>query len=166
MKFVPEEDRLLLRISTTQQELLQFYLTRRYVKILWAPLSKVLLADPSFQTYDEEAQRAVFAFEHEKQMSQANTQQKFDDTKVKEQPVGGTPLLLTKTELAKLPDAKPALGIRDQQGRGIVLAAGSPALHYLYRMLITSVPKIGWELTLEPIEHFRDNGDQSDHQTH
>ena len=45
MRFVPLEDRVLWRLNTVDSSGYQFWLTRRYVKLLWPVLLKMLTAD-------------------------------------------------------------------------------------------------------------------------
>lgn len=154
LKFVPEEDRLLLRINTKEKELLEFFITRRFLKVVWTPLSQVLLSDPAFKAYDEPAQKAVFAFEHEKKMTGASVEKKFEETETTKL-MASTPLLLTTAQVLTLPDNMKALGLKDQQGRGITLNSNAPALHFIYRLLLATVPTVGWDFQLQPIETFK-----------
>ena len=42
MSYSAEQDRLLLRVGTTDKKEYQLMLTRRFVRVLWAALIKVL----------------------------------------------------------------------------------------------------------------------------
>ena len=49
MSFSPEEDRMLLRISTTDESEYHLWLTRRFIKVLWAALLKTMERDSQLQ---------------------------------------------------------------------------------------------------------------------
>lgn len=166
VKYIPEEDRMILRINTSKDELLEYYITRRYLKILWTPLGQVLLGDPNFKAYDSESKKAVFAFEHEKKMLSGITSKPFVEKKKEvkkvEPPTLATVpedkpqfLLFTMAQVLTLADSSQALKLCDQQGRGLTLDCNTPALHFLYRLLLSTEPTTGWDLQLQPIDTFK-----------
>ena len=63
--FVPEQDRLLFRLNTTgrQQQEFRFWLTRRYVRILWKALLNMLKAqdpnEPEQQQFTQEPTKSA-----------------------------------------------------------------------------------------------------------
>ena len=46
MAYQPVEDRILVRVSSTELAEFRFWMTRRYVKLLWTVLLKLLERDP------------------------------------------------------------------------------------------------------------------------
>ena len=49
MNYSAEQDRLRLRVGTTDKKEYQFMLTRRFVRVLWAALIKVLEKQPDLK---------------------------------------------------------------------------------------------------------------------
>ena len=47
VSFAPAEDRLLLRVSTDEHTEFQFWLTRRYVRLLWPILEQMVAVTPA-----------------------------------------------------------------------------------------------------------------------
>ena len=47
MAFDKLQDRILLRVSTSDQAEFRFWMTRRYTKLLWTMLIKMLERDPA-----------------------------------------------------------------------------------------------------------------------
>lgn len=64
--YQPLEDRILLRIMVTDRSEFRCWLTRRYVKLLWQVMLKLLERDPSTTTLpNENTRRAMIDFQHE-----------------------------------------------------------------------------------------------------
>ena len=93
------EDRLLLRLSTTDNCEFRFWLTRRFVKRLWAMLVQMLEWDQAVrQQVDPATRRAVLDIQHEGYAQQANYAKKFEEVP-RQLPLGETPALLAKAIL-------------------------------------------------------------------
>ena len=66
MAYQPVEDRILVRVSSTELAEFRFWMTRRYVKLLWTVLLKLLERDPVAAAQgDEKTRRALVGFQHE-----------------------------------------------------------------------------------------------------
>ena len=74
MSHSTEEDRLLLRISTLDKAEFRFWLTRRFVNILWPALMKVLEKEnpAARKNLMPEAKKAVVAMEHQDAVAAAD----------------------------------------------------------------------------------------------
>src|SRR5436190_2425472 len=103
MKYSAQEDRILLRISSTERAEFRFWLTRRYVKLLWTILLKMLERDPSAaQHADENVRRTLLGFQHESAVQSANFAKPFEED-VSSLPLGANPVLLSRIS-GKQPD--------------------------------------------------------------
>ncbi|MDX1528102.1 MAG: hypothetical protein R3337_05705, partial [Gammaproteobacteria bacterium] len=101
IRFVPREDRILLRIRTTDSSEFRFWLTRRYVKLLWPVVVKMLKADRRVQLQpNAEAKSAVLSFRHEKVIKEGDFSTKYKEDAA-ELPLGESPLVLARIQLKK-----------------------------------------------------------------
>ena len=73
MSYSAEQDRLLLRVGTTDKKEYQLMMTRRFVRVLWAALIKVLGSQPDLKRdLMPKVKKAVMAMEHQKALSGAD----------------------------------------------------------------------------------------------
>src|SRR5262245_43215607 len=114
------EDRLLLRLSTTDNHEFRFWLTRRFVKRLWAMLVQMLEWDQAVrQQLDPETRRAVLDIQHEGFSQQANYAKKFDESTGEVPhalPLGEAPTLLARAKGKKREKATQLLSLYPQHG--------------------------------------------------
>ena len=96
------EDRLLLRLSTTDNYEFRFWLTRRFVKRLWAMLVQMLEWDQAVrQQADPVTRRTVLDIQHEGYSQQANYAKKFEEPTQetpRSLPLGDAPIVLAKAK--------------------------------------------------------------------
>ena len=148
MSFAPAEDRLLLRISATDGTEYRFWLTRRYVQLLWPVLTKILANHPQVrEQVTNQAKETVLSFQHEQAVQQADFKQSFKEHPAA-LPLGDAPLLLAKAQLKPGPDAGNTLSLLPEQGQGIDLAMNTEMVHAFVRLLITTTAKTDWALNL------------------
>ena len=97
-----EEDRLLLRVSTTEEQEYCLWLTRMMVSKLWPALNNCVrdLDTRRAGASDKPAavQQAYEAFERDKNLQAINLQQQYQAPKT--QPLGDKPLLITSIDIA------------------------------------------------------------------
>ena len=81
MSHSAKEDRLLLRISTTEKSEFQFWLTRRFVLVLWLALLTVIeQEDPGTKrNLMPAAKKAVMAMEHQQAVGVSDFTRKHDE---------------------------------------------------------------------------------------
>lgn len=144
----PEQDRLLLRVSTNDGAELRFWLTRRYIKGLWPALMKMaeVIGEARIQS-DPEVRKAVLEFEHEKAVRQADFATPYKAAA--NLPLGAEPLLVTK--LRAQPDGRgnAVLAMHPAQGQGMDLAMDANLLHSFTRLVQGAVSKTDWDVRLE-----------------
>jgi hypothetical protein len=145
-RYVPLEDRVLLRVNSTDHSEFRFWLTRRYVRLLWPVLSQLLQGDPQIsQASDEQARQAILAFQHESALSQSTFSTAFKEEQAKF-PLGETPVLLARIQTKTTTQGQSILCLHPEQGQGIDLNMNKTLLHALIRLLTDAVQKAGWEL--------------------
>jgi hypothetical protein len=146
------EDRLLLRLSTTDNHEFRFWLTRRFVKGLWAMLVQMLEWDQAVrQQVDPETRRTVLDIQHEGFSQQANYAKKFEEATQevpRSLPLGETPLVLAKAKGKKGEQGMQLLSLHPHQGQGIDLTLDTKLLHIFTRALRESVAKTDWDIEL------------------
>lgn len=80
MLYVPEEDRILFRVNSTDKQEYRLWLTRRYALLLNKVFEAHLGSDPDVSTQETpEAKQAIQEFKQEKAMEGANYKQAFDE---------------------------------------------------------------------------------------
>ena len=157
-QFLPEEDRLLIRVNTKENQQYRFLFTRRYVQGLWPSLLKAMGSDPEVvqktpasTPQSEQTKSAVMSFKHEATIQKAQSKKKFVE-KGKESPWGTEGVLLSKVSLQPNNKGGFTLGIHDKEGKGLQIESGNQLLHFIYRLLIEGVAAANWGLVLPTFE--------------
>lgn len=150
LQYLPEEDRLLLLLNTSTKEQFRLLLTRRFTKLLWPLLNRVMVNDEKVAATDPQTKRVAAAFQHEKMMEGADYQEKFIQDNLT-YPWGQEPILLMKIVLKPMANGKSGLGIYDKAGVGLEFTPDNKALHYIYSTLAKIVEKADWDLRLEEL---------------
>lgn len=148
MRYVPQEDRILLRLNTTDRNEFRFWLTRRFTRLLWSAVSRLVSADPQVRTTaDPLARQTILAFQHEQALRQANFSRPFEETSA-QAPLGETPLLLDKIQVKGAADGRQILCLVPARGQGVELALSQNLLHAFLRLLTEAVGKAEWDLNI------------------
>lgn len=146
------EDRLLLRLSTTDNSEFRFWLTRRFTRRLWGMLVQMLEWDQAVkQQVMPETRRTVLEIQHEGYSRQANYAKQFDEPAQKTPrrlPLGEVPVLLAKAKGKKGDHGYQMLGLHPQQGQGIDVTLDTKLLHIFMRLLREQVSKTDWDVNL------------------
>ena len=153
MSHSTEEDRLLLRISTFDKAEFRFWLTRRFVNILWPALMKVLEKEnpAARKNLMPEAKKAVVAMEHQDAIVVADFSRSHDEGNKDLTPGTGDnrgPLLVIGGSVS--PDKSGATGLilKTNNNAEIKASLNKELLHALCRLLIGTTMKAGWDLDL------------------
>src|SRR5688572_24571546 len=108
----PEQDRLLMLISTSDSAEIRAWLTRRFVKLLWPLLVK--LAEESSPRIsaqsNPEARKAMLGMEHEEAVTRADFSKPYAQGG-RSTPLGEAPLLLARIQTARDRNGQPVLGL-------------------------------------------------------
>jgi hypothetical protein len=142
------EDRILLRLSTTDECEFRFWLTRRFVKRLWGMVVKMLEQDAAVRQYaDEDTRRAVMDFQQEGYSGQGDFSRDFESRPYK-MPLGEQPVLLAKGTGKLQDDGAYLLRLHPERGQGIDLTLDTKLLHLFSRLLIETVARADWDIKL------------------
>ena len=150
MDFNPEQDRLLMLISASEQVEVRMWLTRRFVKLLWPLLVKLAEeASPRIRTQANlEARKALLGIEHEQAVSKANFEQPYDNS-TRAMPLGAEPLLLARIQTGQDPSGHPVVAMHPSEGQGVTLTLDPVLLHSMCRLLQAAVKKSDWDMDLK-----------------
>lgn len=147
LRFNAEEDRLLLRLGTDDNCEYRFWLTRRYVRLLWPVLRQLLgsAAAAASAAADEAATQAVVSFRHEQAVQEADFATPFQESG-HHLPIGEAPMLLCHLQLKSGTDGAAILALYPQQGQGVEIAMSEPLLHGFCRLLADAVATADWDI--------------------
>jgi hypothetical protein len=152
IRFIPEEDRLLFSMNTTDKQQFRFYFTRRWVKLFWPNLTKILEAEMPDASFDTPSKEAAVAFQHEVAMSDAEYDKPFETENVT-YPWGDEPLVATEVRFKEPPMELPSIGIYAANGIGLEFNCGHKILHYFYQVLPEATERAGWDMVLARAEY-------------
>ena len=148
MSYNAQEDRILLRILTTQRAEFRFWMTRRYVKLLWTVLIKLLERDPAAAAQaDESLRRTVMGMQHASAVSGGEFAKPYEEG-VSVLPLGAAPVLLERVSGKQSVNQQPTLSLHPQTGQGIDLGVNTGLLHMISKLLVDAVAKSDWDLKL------------------
>ena len=149
LDFIPEQDRLLLRVSTDSQLEVRLWLTRRALRLLWPLLVQMVRSSPEVALQSNpQARDALVGMQHEQALSRANFTAAFEEAP-RQMPLGTEPILVVRIQANKDEKGKQVLGLLPQQGQGIHLTLDNTLLHSLCKLLQNAVAKSDWDIALE-----------------
>ena len=141
-RYDANEDRTLLRLTTTARQEFRFWVTRRYAKLLSAALSgsaeRGAAVTPALR-------ETVLAFEQEAALASADFETQFNDTDTST-PLGDTPVLLARISCTREHDGITALAMHPLQGQGIEIRLDQTLLHSMLKLLTETALSAEWEL--------------------
>lgn len=144
MSYSAEEDRVLLRINTTDQEEFRFWLTRRYCQLIIQALNAHRSADPDVSAQATPvARQAVEEFKQEAAISQGNFDQAFQEAS--SFPFGEAPALAQKLKY-KVDSGLLALTIEPGSGNGITIKLDSKLNYNVAKLLQGAISAGEWPL--------------------
>ena len=149
LDFIPEHDRLLLRLSTDNRLEVRLWLTRRALRLLWPLLVQMVRSSPEVERQSNPQVRdALVGMQHERALERADFGKPFEEVP-REMPLGTEPILVAQIRTSKDREGNPVLGLLPQRGQGIHLTLDNTLLHSLCRMLQDAVAKTDWDVALD-----------------
>ena len=149
LDFNPEQDRLLLRVSTDNQLEVRLWLTRRALRLLWPLLVQMVRASPEIaQQSNPDARDALVGMQHEQALRRADFAKAFEEVPRK-MPLGAEPILVVHIQASRDGDGNQVLGLLPQQGPGIHLTLDNTLLHSLCKLVQNAAAKSDWNLALD-----------------
>ncbi|MEO5366850.1 MAG: hypothetical protein H7831_10975 [Magnetococcus sp. WYHC-3] len=147
-----EEDRLLLRIRTGDEQEFQFWLTRHFMKKLWPAMLQSLGAEVVPPTVAEPARRqALLAFQHEQTLERANFATPYDENPPQSFPLGAQPLLVVQAGLRAPQGGTWVLTLRPSSGQGVDLGLDPTLMHGLCKLLSEAAARMDWDLDFQVV---------------
>ena len=148
MAYDKQQDRILLRMSTTEHAEFRFWMTRRYVKLLWAILIKMLERDPVAAVHaDERIRRTMMGFQHADAVRGGEFGKQYEGS-AGALPLGEAPVLLSRITAKQNPDGQRFLCMHPEQGQGIDVSVNSDLLHMISKLVVDAAAQSDWELNL------------------
>lgn len=146
IKYIAAEDRLLLRVSSSDDREFRFWMTRRFIKMIWPALGNALKQSSRIQTQSSPAaKRELLAFEHHQAVSDSDFTTPYRDTP-KTLPLGNAPIVLAKMQLRRKDDGSTVMSLGPERGTGIDLALDTAVLHSLTELISNGARIAGWDL--------------------
>jgi len=157
LDFVPEQDRLLMRISTSDGQEVLLWLTRRCVKLIWPLMLKMVESSPRVQLSGAtaEARAALLGLEHERAVQAADFSKPYEQSALA-RPLGEEPILVTRIQSRREENGSHVLTLLPARGQGVHLSLDENLLHSCCKLFQNAVAKADWDFKLEfpqpPIE--------------
>lgn len=154
MRYSPVQDRVLLIISTTDGRESRFWMTRRFVTVLWKGLPQVLASYPALAgAVDAEAKEAILAMRHQEAVQDSNfdTPFKGEEPKPDEKKDRDSGLdipLLTGVKGGVQADGRAAFQFETEGGKPFRFDLQEKLLHAFCHLLIDVTTKAGWDLNM------------------
>lgn len=149
LDFIPEQDRLLLRVSTDNRLEVRLWLTRRALRLLWPLLLQMARSTPEVALQSNpQARDALLGMQHEQALRQANFAKSFEEAP-REMPLGAEPILVARMQANRDDNGNHILGLLPQQGQGIHLTLDNTLLHSFCKLVQNAVAKSDWDIALE-----------------
>jgi len=153
MSYSAEEDRLLLRISTLEKAEFQFWLTRRFVSVLWPALLTVIEKEnaASKKNLMPGAKKAIMAMEHQEAVAAADFTRDHDEGNKDLTPGTGDsrgPLLVIGGSVKPGKRGTTELTLKTMNNAEVKVSLNKELLHALCKLLIETTTKAGWDLGL------------------
>ncbi|MCB1231260.1 MAG: hypothetical protein KDN19_13380 [Verrucomicrobiae bacterium] len=165
--YAPVEDRLLFRVNTRQRQEFRFWMTRRYVALLWKTILDHLrttheeggaaegqndeaeIPKSKKKKTPEPLKDAIIAKEHEEQVAKSDFKTQYQESTYL--PLGEQPLLLFGIGIKKGgPDQNQSiLCMHPPKGEGIEISLNDQITHSLCRLVADATKKADWGLDLE-----------------
>ncbi len=146
IRYIQEEDRILMRMNTVADEEFRFWLTRRFLLRLWPVLQEALMSSPAVKQHsDLSSRQAIMAFEHERAQSKAEFNNPFRESD--NLPLGKSPLLVVKAGFRHLDNGSLKLALKDTAEKGVDLNLTHELLHLLCKLLDDAAQQSEWKMS-------------------
>jgi len=155
LRYQPAPDRLLWQLRTTGGDLYAVWLTRRIVRMLWPPLTKLVTQAGIVQTLPNatvlpEAQAMLAQAVRDRPLPGASFAEPFD-TRVTAQPLGAEPLLPEAIDLGPGDKGQGLkLQLREAGGRRLAMQLSADLSTALMRLMEQALAAADWGLVVAP----------------
>lgn len=142
-----EQDRLMLRIRSSDDAEFRFWVTRRYLALLWPLLMKMADDFSARKTTDPLTRNTLAELAHGEAVGKADFASQYREGS--QFPLGEEPILLARITVKPLQGNTQTLTLLPNQGQGINLDLDERLVHVLARLLQQAALAAEWGLTLE-----------------
>ncbi|HSI61174.1 MAG TPA: hypothetical protein VLA16_26690 [Ideonella sp.] len=153
VQFVAAEDRLLLRVSTREGEMVSAWLTRRLMRGLWSPFDRLL----AHVQVSRDRPQAIVHPEARDMLAQASRRETLGKIDLETEFQAGTvlpelgdaPLLVTEVKLSPKAGGQVGSVWLDAQGHELTLDLDPTAATALQEMLSRAIKQADWRLGVQ-----------------
>tara|TARA_B100001540_G_scaffold307296_1_gene320425 strand:- start:876 stop:1463 length:588 start_codon:yes stop_codon:yes gene_type:complete len=179
MTYSPKEDRVLLRIGTQDQTEFRLWLTRRFIRNVWAPLIKALERDKvKRQNLQPKVKDAIMAMEHQESVQKSDFSKRHaaenknitPNPALQDNDAEKNPKMSPRPQEKKAAEINPPeegavliiggriraleagltqINFKLENATGVEFTLNNKLLHALCHMIIKSSEKAGWGLALK-----------------
>lgn len=169
LSYVPTEDRVLFRLNTKARQEFRFWMTRRYMGILWNTLAKLIADNEKPEPVDltksgrqpavkdalsEAAKKEI---EHQEAVSQSDFQTQYQESSYL--PLGEEPALLFSVGIKPNEAGQPLLCMHPEKGQGIEMVLNDQILHSLCKLIVDTSEKALWSQDLSFVKPQDEEGE-------
>lgn len=142
--YVEPEDRLLLKVSTSDDREYRAWCTRRYTRLLMDRLEDLFENEvDEQQVVPGQARKEVARMKHGSEVSEASFQQPYQ-AQPESYPLGETGVLLTSLRCKQLQGDVFAMNLGGSDGVGVTLNLDRNLRHQLYELFRRASDRAGW----------------------
>ena len=141
------QDRLLLRIRSSDDAEFRFWITRRYLALLWPLLMKMAEDFSARKTTDPLTRNTLAELAHGDAVNKADFGSAYRDGS--SYPLGEEPILLGRVTVKSLQGNTQTLTLLPQEGQGINLDLDEKLVHVVARLLQQAAVAAEWALNLD-----------------
>ena len=141
------QDRLLLRIRSSDDAEFRFWITRRYLALLWPLLMRMADEFSARKAADPLTRSTLAELAHGEAVNKADFGSAYRDGSL--YPLGEEPVLLGRVTVKPLRGNTQILMLLPQKGQGINLDLDEKLVHVLARLLQQAAVAADWGLKLE-----------------
>lgn len=155
LSYVSTEDRLLFRMNTKARQEFRFWMTRRYVSILWNTLSKMVNENrevkperlvPKEKLHDALVESAKAEIDHKEKVAKADFETAYQESTYL--PLGEAPAILFSVGVKQNPEGQSMVCMHPEKGQGIEMVLNDQILHSLCKLIADTTTKAAWNLDL------------------
>jgi len=157
LTYVPTEDRLLFRMNTKNRQEFRFWMTRRYVGILWHSLTNIISKAekskeeaPKPAPVDPLVESTKVEMKHQEMVSKSDFKTEYQESTYL--PLGEQPALLFSVAVKPNPNGQAMLCMHPEKGEGVELALNEQILHSLCKLIAETTEKAEWKLHLSFVD--------------
>ena len=144
VSYIEVEDRLFLKVSTSEDEEYRVWCTRRFTRVLMDRLEETFQTEmPSSAAVPEPARREVARMQHQQSVTEESFQQPYQ-AEPTGYPLGEDGLLVTSLKYNQQADKTVQLFLGDNKGVGITLNLNEHLKHQLYELFARAAEKADW----------------------